>query len=125
MKIASLLLAGLLAVASAAPAGAPKGTYLGTSKTTVNYLDPNTLQVVATQVFTCNESIVVRAPKSADGITEANPFSLAIRATAPKTPPVDGDLEAVSARTIKSVTGANVLVQYWSLQNTATGFVGE
>jgi hypothetical protein len=106
-------------------AGVTKGTYLGTSKTIVQYLDPNTLQPVATQVFTCNETVVIGAPKSAGGLTELNPFDISVVASAPKTPPVDGDLKAASALVFSGIHGGLFLVEYWALQNTATGFVGE
>ena len=100
------------------------GTYLGTSKTTVKYLDPDTLQPLASEVFTRNEKVIVGPLKSAGGFTESNPFSLTISPTTPGPTPTTGDVKAASAR-IFPINGANVLVQYWLLQNTATGFTGQ
>jgi hypothetical protein len=125
MKATLLILAFVAFGISVASAGAPKGTYLGTSKTTVQYLDPNTLQSVATQVFTCNETVVISALKKAGGVTESNPFSLSIVASKPKPAPVNGDVKAASARVFAGAQGGLVLLQYWALQNTTTGFVGQ
>jgi hypothetical protein len=124
MKHLFLTFVLLAFMTSLASAGVTKGIYLGTSKTTVKYLDPNTLQVIATQIYTCNETVVVGAPKKVGVAVESNPFSLTILATTPKTPPVNGDVKAGSARIFPASGGGTVLVQYWVLQNTATGFVG-
>ena len=123
MKTIFFTLGLVLIAASFAAADVTKGTYLGTSKTTVKYLDPNTLQPVATEVFTRNETVIVGAAKSAGGVTEGNPFSLNVVPTTRATPPADGEVTAASARIFP--TGAGVLVQYWLLQNTVTGFTGQ
>jgi hypothetical protein len=125
VKTALFALIGAVVGISVATAGVTKGIYHGTSKTRVTYLNPTTLQPVSTQAFTCNETVTIAAPQKARGVTELNPFSLTVLASVPKTPPVVGDVKTASARLFPSVFGGLVLLQYWTLQNTATGFVGE
>lgn len=124
MKTPLLALLLTLLAAVAAQADVAAGAYRGTSKTTVKYLNPDTFAVLATEVFTRNETVTIGPLKSAGGFTEENPFSLTIAPTTPSPSPTPGDVKAASARTFP-VNGANVLVQYWLLQNTATGFTGQ
>jgi hypothetical protein len=124
MKTTLLTFIAALFVISSATAGVTKGTYRGTSKTTVNYLNPSTLAVVATESYTCNETVVIAPPKKVGAQVEANPFTFVVAATSPKTPAVNGDVKAASARIFPASGGGSVLLQYWVLQNTATGFVG-
>ena len=124
MKTILLTLIAALVVVSSATAAVTKGVYLGTSKTTVNYLDPNTLQVVATESYTCNETVVIGPRKKVGTQVEANPFSFSVAATSPKTPPVNGDVRAASARIFPASGGGSALLQYWVIQNTTSGFVG-
>lgn len=124
MKTILLTLLAATLAASSATAAVTKGTYLGTSKTTVKYLDPNTLQVKKTEAYTCNETVVIGAPKKVGVITESNPFSLTVLATSPKVPAINGDVKAASARIFATVGGGSTVVQYWVLQNTTAGFLG-
>jgi hypothetical protein len=109
---------------SFAAADVTTGAYRGTSKTTVTYLHPDTLQPLATEVFTRNETVLVGPPKKTGVQMERNPFSLTILPTTPGTAATLGDVKAASAR-IFFVGSGYVLLQYWLLQNTATGFSGQ
>ncbi len=124
MKTLLHTFAAVLFAASSALAAAPKGTYVGTSKTTVKYLNPDTLETVATEAYSCNETVIIGALKKASGVVESNPFSLTILATKPKTPPAFGDVKLASARIFPIPGGGSGLVQYWLLQNTTAGFSG-
>ena len=116
---------GFLAFAfSSATADVTTGTYLGTSRTTVVYLDPNTLAPVASEVFTRNAAVVIGAPKQRGFQSESNPFSMSIFATPPGSSATLGAVKAQSARVFISSAGT-FLVQYWTLQNTSTGFTGQ
>lgn len=120
---ARLLTLVLFAVAPAlASADVVRATYSGTSTTTVKYLNPQTFQVFATERYSRKETVIVAAPKSVNGATEVNPFSLTIAPTV-HTTLLAGQVYAASAR-IFTINGTPLLLQYWSLQNTSTGFTG-
>jgi hypothetical protein len=97
----------------------PPGTYNGTSTSTVKFLDPNTLQVIATKRYSRKTTVVIAAPLAG----EANPFSLNVKPTVSGSPPAAGDLVTASARNV-SAGGTPLLLQYWSLTNTEAGFTG-
>jgi hypothetical protein len=109
---------------SFATAAVTPGTYLGTSRTTVTYLDPNTLAPVSSEVFTRNAAVVIGAPKQRGVQSESNPFSISIFATPPGSSSTLGAVKAQSARVFITSAGT-FLVQYWTLQNTTTGFTGQ
>lgn len=121
MRNLALAAVTFFAVATVAGAEVSKGTYVGTSSTLVRYLNPNTLETVAQERFARKLRVFIGDPKSTGGQTEANPFTLTVspkpRANVP------GEVFAQSAR-ILPVSGTPTLVQYWTLQNTATGFNG-
>ena len=124
MRTTHLAIGFLAFSVSLAAAAVTTGTYRGTSKTTVTYLHPDTLQPIVTEVFTRNETVIIGTPKKAGVQTEANPFSLTILPTTPGTSRTPGEVKAASAR-IFSVGGGLLLLQYWLLQNTVTGFSGQ
>ena len=109
---------------SFATADVTPGTYFGTSRTTVTYLDPNTLQPVSSEVFTRNAAVVIGAPKQRGVQVESNPFSMSIFATPAGSSSTLGAVKAQSARVFVTSSGT-FLVQYWTLQNTTTGFTGQ
>jgi hypothetical protein len=110
---AAMLLAPPVANADVVP-----GAYVGSSKTTVKYLNPTTLAVMKTQSFARKAKVAIVPPK----VSEPNPFGFAIAPFPRSDPAAGGDLFAASARII-NVQGTDVLLQYWDVQNTDTGFV--
>lgn len=104
-------------------AGVKQGVYVGSSQTTVKFLNPNTLQVVATKQYTRKLTVTIGAPKTNGGFTESNPFTLIIAPTTPGALPVNGDLYVASARGATQ-QGIPTLLLYWQLQSTQAGFGG-
>lgn len=123
MRFLLLLVAVVLFATVCATAEVPKGNYLGSANTLVEYLDPNTLRTVASERFARKMIVFVGDPKSSAGQTESNPFTLTVGPKKRQPSPVSGEIFAASAR-ISAVTGIPTLYQYWSLQNSATGFTG-
>jgi len=109
----------VLSAAVRAQAEAPKGQYVGSASTLVEYLDPNTLQTIASERLARKVTVLIGNPKSVAGQTEPNPFTLEVAPKRRLSSPVPGEIFAASARIF---TGA--LHQYWFLQNSATGFTG-
>lgn len=123
MKTLASIVCGLVIIGTTGRGDVPPGTYVGTSSTLVKYLDPNTLETVSQESFSRKLTVFVGDPKSSSGTTEANPFTLSVapnRRTDSLTP---GEVFAASAR-VFAVSGSPRLFQYWTLQNTATGFSG-
>ena len=118
---ACALLLGVLSEDSQAAVGA--GVYNGTARTTVKYLNPTTLQVMATESYGRKMLVTVGARKQLGTTVESNPFFLKIAPTVRTTPPANGDVFTASARVVSGSFGT-VLLQYWMLRNTATGFDG-
>jgi hypothetical protein len=120
----SLFLAiAVLSATVRAQAEAPKGQYVGSASTLVEYLDPNTLQTIASERLARKVTVVIGDPKSVAGQIENNPFTLAVAPKRRLSSPVPGEIFAASAR-ISAATGNLALYQYWTLQNSATGFAG-
>src|SRR5688500_12145799 len=72
------------------------GAYVGSSKTTVKYLNPTTLAVVATESYARKAKVTIAPPK----VSETNPFAFGI-APFPRTDLASaGDVFAASARII-------------------------
>ena len=90
----------------------------------MRYLNPNTLQVIARESYTQKIRLVISPPRRLGAAVETNPFGLQLAPLSRKNPSVAGEVFAQSARVIP-VTGGEVLVQYWDLDNTSTGFIGE
>lgn len=107
------------------PAGADvvNGTYTGSSKTNVKYLDPATFAVVATGSYSRKVTVNITPPRQSGSVTESNPFSLTLAPFARGDTLTPGQVFAASAR-IFAVSGGNILLQYWDLDNTTGGFVG-
>lgn len=99
------------------------GTYTGSSKTNVRYLDPATLAVVATGSYSRKVTVNITPPRQNGSVTEANPFSLTLAPFARGDSLTPGQVFAASAR-IFVVSGGSILLQYWDLNNTVDGFVG-
>jgi hypothetical protein len=120
----SVFLAIALALfAHPASADVVNGTYTGSAKTNVKYLDPGSLQVIAAESYTNKVSLNITSPIRNGTVTEANPFSLLLAPFSRGNGPTAGEIFAASAR-IFAVNGGNVLLQYWELDNTNAGFVG-
>jgi hypothetical protein len=117
-------LASLLALAAPGRADVVHGTYTGSSRTNVKYLNPNTLQVIATGSYSRKVKLVISPPRRLGAAVETNPFALQLAPLVRKSAPVVGEVFAASAR-IFSVPAGQVLLQYWDLDDTSTGFVGE
>ena len=110
-------LGALLITPPCADADVVQGAYVGSSKTTVKYLNPATLAVTKTQSFARKAKVSIVPPK----VSEPNPFGFAIAPYPRHDPAAGGDLFAASARMI-NVQGTEVLLQYWDVQETDTGF---
>jgi len=93
------------------------GAYVGTLKTTVKYLNPATLAVTATEVYSGKAKVTIAPPKD----SEPNPFTFAIAPFPRDADAEAGDVFAASARFV-NVQGTDVLLQYWDVMNTDTGF---
>jgi hypothetical protein len=93
------------------------GAYVGSSKTTVKYLDPTTLAVTATESYARKAKVTIAPPK----VSETNPFTFAIAPFPRDADLAAGDVFAASARII-NVDGTDLLIQYWDVVNTDTGF---
>jgi hypothetical protein len=123
---AALLFSVLVTMAMfAVPAWADvvNGTYTGSSKTNVKYLDPGSLQVIATESYANKVTLNITPPVRSGTVAETNPFSLLLAPFSRGSGPTAGEIFAASAR-IFTVIGGNVLLQYWELDNTDDGFVG-
>jgi hypothetical protein len=116
-----IAMAAIVAMPLATHADVVNGSYVGSAKTTVKYLDPNTLAVVSTESYARKTKINIAPPKISGGGAETNPFSFGIAPFPRDEPLVAGALFAASARLIE-VDGRDVLLQYWNAQNTTTGF---
>ena len=116
-------IAAILAVASMGRGDVPHGTYAGTSATLVKYLNPDTLQTQSQESFSRKVIVFIGDPKSASNGTESNPFTLSVSPRRRGSSPTPGEIFAASAR-IFPISGTPSLFQYWTLQNTATGFTG-
>jgi len=112
-----------LCFTSSVQADVENGTYVGSSKTIVKYLDPRTLQTVSKAAYGKKVEVVILARKTAGGQVENNPFSISISPVNDTDGPRPGQLFAASARAF-TVNGSPVLVQYWVMDNTDDGFVG-
>jgi hypothetical protein len=123
MRPLLLLLVLVLGSGSIADAAVTHGTYTGSAKTNVKYLDPNTLQTVATGSYGRKMKVKIGPRKQIRSATEANPFTMVISPSEREESPVAGELFAASARVFK-FNGSDVLLQYWTLQNTSSGFRG-
>lgn len=123
MKTLALTITALAALVSLGGAEVPHGTYVGTSSTLVKYLNPDTLQTVAQESFSRKLTVLVGNPQSASGQTEANPFTLAVKPKKRGPSPTPGEIFAASAR-VFAVNGTPTVFQYWTLQDSATGFTG-
>ena len=123
MRFSLFLAAAVLSATVRAPAEAPKGEYVGSASTLVEYLDPNTLQTIASERLARKVTVIIGDPKSVAGQTEPNPFTLEVAPKRRLSSPVPGEIFAASAR-VSAATGNLALYQYWSLQNSATGFAG-
>jgi hypothetical protein len=124
LRSAFFALSALALLASPGRADVVEATYTGSSRTNVRYLNPNTLQVVARESYTRKIRLVISPPRRLGTAVEINPFALQLAPLSRKNPSVAGEVFAASARVIP-VTGGEVLVQYWDLDNTSTGFIGE
>lgn len=113
----------LTLVAQPASADVVYGTYTGSSKTNVKYLDPDSLQVIATESYASKVTLNITPPIRNGTVTETNPFSLLLAPFSRSDGPTPGEIFAASAR-IFAVNGGTVLLQYWELDNTDNGFVG-
>jgi hypothetical protein len=122
MKTLLFIFSSFALAVSFATADVTRGTYVGTIRTSVVYLDPNTLQPITTEVFTRNASVIITAPKQVGVQVERNPFSMRISAITPGSSSLGG-IKAASARVFAGANGL-VLLHYWTLQNTTTGFTG-
>jgi len=112
LAIAGCVFAPLLSRADVTP-----GAYVGTLKTTVKYLNPTTLAVTATEFYSGKAKITIAPPK----VSEPNPFTFAIAPFPRDADAEAGDVFAASARVV-NVLGTDVLLQYWDVMNTDTGF---
>ena len=97
----------------------PRGTYVGSSKTTVKFLDPITNAVTATRQY--SRKLTVKIAKPLAG--ETNPFNLKVAPGTVTPAPVVSDFYTASARFV-TTGGGTELLEYWTLQDTATGFTG-
>jgi hypothetical protein len=110
-------LGALLSANPLAHADVVQGAYVGSSKTTVKYLNPATLAVLKTESFARKAKVSIVPPK----VSEPNPFGFAIAPYPRHDPATGGDLFAASARTV-NVQGTDIVLQYWDVQETDTGF---
>jgi hypothetical protein len=122
MRIA-LLAAALVALTAPIHADVARGIYRGSSQTTVKFLNPITLQVEATRRYSRKLTVIISKPLAYAGSTEGNPFSFAVNPTITGGGLVLADFFTASARTAP-VNGRTTLLQYWTLQNTQSGFTG-
>lgn len=123
MKPLTLTALALALLTPLLPAAVPPGTYVGTSSTVVRYLNPDTLQTVSQETFSRKLLVFVGAPESASGTTESNPFTLSVRPKNSGAPLAPGQIFLESAR-VFPINGTPTLFQYWTLQNSTTGFNG-
>ncbi len=107
----------------AATADVANGTYRGTATTTVRFLNPATLEVEATRRYSRKMTVTIRRPLRYAGTAETNPFNMVVNPTVAGAGLVAGDLYTATART--AITGGRTqLLQYWTMQNTQSGFTG-
>jgi hypothetical protein len=117
------LAAWLFCLVLPADADVVRGTYIGSSKTNVRYLNPATLAVVSAESYSGKMNVTILPPRQNGSITESNPFSLTLTPFARGDGLTAGQVFAASAR-VFVVNGGSILLQYWDLSNTVDGFVG-
>jgi hypothetical protein len=123
LKALLSLSAVLLTFTAASQAEVVNGLYNGTARTTVKYLHPQTMQVVKIESYGRKLQVVIAPRKESGGVVETNPFFWRMVPTTRTTPPSLGDVAAASSRVVSS-GGGSVLLQYWNLRNTVSGFDG-
>lgn len=118
--IASLLL--VITATGTSFGGATKGTYRGTTSSTIYYLDALTGRVTGTRTYNSTTVITIGNPASVStSVKERNPFSLVAR------PPATlrgGEVSLLSAFAGNVGSVRNFLLQYWTFTNTSNGFTG-
>ena len=120
MKTLLLSLTCLLGLlAGRTEAGVTHGNYAGSAKTNVKYLDPQTLRTFATGSYGRKLRVKIAPTKSG----ERNPFTFNMAPSEREDSPEEGEVFAASARVL-NFSGREVLLQYWNLQNTSSGFSG-
>jgi hypothetical protein len=107
-----------LLVISPLQAEVPRGAYRGTAATSATYVNPNS-GAVKTRRFSRKVTVTIAAPLAG----ETSPFNLNVKPTIASPAPVAGDFFTASARFVTS-NGSPLFLQYWTFQNTGTGFVG-
>ncbi|GAB4511337.1 MAG: hypothetical protein OHK0046_09290 [Anaerolineae bacterium] len=94
--------------------------YRGVSEVTLSTLDLNG-NVVGQQTFAINTEFIIKAPISYGGLTETNPFNMAISARVAEL----GSYFITSANVVTAPSG-NFLAQHWAYSETDTNlFTGE
>jgi hypothetical protein len=104
-----------------------RGAYRGTARVTVNFINANTFQPFAQEVYSRRTlvRIAVRDRALRAGQIEANPFNLLVTPAGATGTGVNGDVWLESAGvSFRGSPTRELLLQYWRIRLTADGFRG-